>query len=70
MDRGVIRRVTLIAFTMYAGTTGNSKPARSFMEIHPLSHARRILDSFLILFGVSAMFVAGGAITQTIIELQ
>jgi len=41
-----------------------------YQEIRPLSHAGRIFNSFLILFGVSAMFVAVGAMTQTIIELQ
>jgi len=39
-------------------------------EIHPLSRAGRIFNSFLILFGVGAMLVAVGAITQTIIELE
>jgi voltage-gated potassium channel len=41
-----------------------------YQEIRPLSHAGRIFNSFLILFGVSAMFFAVGAMTQTIIELQ
>ena len=41
-----------------------------YQEIHPLSHAGRVFNSFLILFGVTAMFVAVGAMTQTIIELQ
>jgi voltage-gated potassium channel len=41
-----------------------------YQEIRPLSHAGRVFNSFLILFGVSAMFVAVGAMTQTIIELQ
>ena len=41
-----------------------------YQEIRPLSHAGRIFNSFLILFGVSAMFVAVGTMTQTIIELQ
>jgi len=41
-----------------------------YQEIHPLSRAGRIFNSFLILFGVSAMFFAVGAMTQTIIELQ
>jgi voltage-gated potassium channel len=41
-----------------------------YQEIHPLSHAGRIFNSFLILFGVSAMFMAVGAVTQTIIELE
>jgi voltage-gated potassium channel len=41
-----------------------------YQEVRPLSHAGRIFNSFLILFGVTAMFVAVGAMTQTIIELQ
>ena len=41
-----------------------------YQEIHPLSHTGRIFNSFLILFGVSAMFSAVGAMTQTIIELE
>src|ERR1700758_3217885 len=41
-----------------------------YMELHPLSHAGRVFNSFLILFGVSAMFLAVGAMTQTIIELE
>src|SRR5215472_327478 len=42
----------------------------AYAEIHPLSHAGRIFNSFLIFFGVTAMFIAVGAMTQTIIELQ
>jgi len=41
-----------------------------YMELHPLSHAGRVFNSFLILFGVSAMFLAVGAMTQTIVELE
>jgi voltage-gated potassium channel len=41
-----------------------------YQEIHPLSPAGRTFNSFLIFFGVTAMFVAVGAMTQTIIELQ
>lgn len=40
-----------------------------YQEVHPLSRAGRVFNSFLILFGVSAMFFAVGAVTQTIIEL-
>jgi len=39
-------------------------------EIQPLSHSGRVFNSFLIMFGVSAMFLAFGAMTQTIIELE
>jgi voltage-gated potassium channel len=41
-----------------------------YMELRTLSHAGRVFNSFLILFGVSAMFLAVGAMTQTIIELE
>lgn len=41
-----------------------------YQEVHALSRAGRVFNSFLILFGVSAMFFAVGAITQTIIELE
>jgi voltage-gated potassium channel len=39
-------------------------------EIHPLSHAGRVFNSFLIVFGVTTIFIAIGAMTQTIIELE
>jgi voltage-gated potassium channel len=39
-------------------------------EIHPLSRAGRIFNSFLIAFGVSTIFIAIGALTQTIIEAE
>jgi voltage-gated potassium channel len=39
-------------------------------EIHPLSHAGRVFNSFLIIFGVTTIFIAIGAMTQTIIELE
>ena len=41
-----------------------------YQEVRPLSHSGRVFNSFLILFGVSAMFLALGAMTQTIIELE
>jgi voltage-gated potassium channel len=41
-----------------------------YQELRPLSHVGRVFNSFLILFGVSAMFVSFGAMTQTIIELE
>jgi voltage-gated potassium channel len=41
-----------------------------YMEIHPLSRAGRIFNSFLIFFGVSTIFIAIGAMTQTIIEIE
>ena len=39
-------------------------------EIHPLSHAGRVFNSFLIMFGVTTILIAIGAMTQTIIELE
>jgi voltage-gated potassium channel len=39
-------------------------------EVHPLSHAGRIFNSFLIMFGVTTIFIAIGAMTQSIIELE
>lgn len=39
-------------------------------EIHPLSKAGRVFNSFLIIFGVTTIFIAIGAMTQTIIELE
>src|SRR6266478_4984453 len=41
-----------------------------YHEIHPLSHGGRIFNSFLIFFGVTVMFFAIGAMTQSIIELE
>lgn len=41
-----------------------------YPESRPLSHAGRVFNSFLIMFGVSAVFVAVGAMTQMIIELE
>jgi voltage-gated potassium channel len=39
-------------------------------EIRALSHAGRVFNSFLILFGVTVMLLAIGAMTQTVIELE
>ena len=39
-------------------------------EIRALSHAGRIFNSFLIAFGVTVIFLAVGAMTQTLIELE
>jgi voltage-gated potassium channel len=41
-----------------------------YAEIHPLSRNGRIFNSFVILIGVSVMFLAIGAMTQTVIELE
>ena len=39
-------------------------------EIRTLSHAGRAFNSFLIVFGVTVIFLGVGAITQTAIELE
>jgi voltage-gated potassium channel len=39
-------------------------------EIHPLSFPGRVFNSFLIFFGVTTIFIAIGAMTQTIIEME
>jgi voltage-gated potassium channel len=41
-----------------------------YQEIHPLSHAGRVFNSFLIFFGALTLLLAAGAMTQTIIELE
>lgn len=41
-----------------------------YQEVRPLDRAGRVFNSFVIFFGVSAMFFAVGAMTQTIIELE
>ncbi len=41
-----------------------------YFEVHPLSRAGRIFNSFVIFFGVSILFFAVGAVTQTVIELE
>ncbi len=41
-----------------------------YAEIHPLNPAGRVFNSFLIVFGVTTLFIAIGAVTQTIIELE
>lgn len=41
-----------------------------YAEIRPLSHAGRVFNAFLITFGTASMFIAIGAMTQTIIELE
>ena len=41
-----------------------------YAELHPLSRAGRIFNSFLIMFGVTTIFIAIGAMTQSIIEVE
>src|ERR1700757_4052922 len=39
-------------------------------ELHPLSTAGRIFNSFLIMFGVTSILIAIGAMTQSVIEME
>ncbi len=41
-----------------------------YKEVHDLSRAGRMFNSFLILFGVTVMFFAIGSVTQTVIEME
>ncbi|HUA58237.1 MAG TPA: potassium channel protein [Verrucomicrobiae bacterium] len=41
-----------------------------YAEVHPLSHAGRVFNSVLIMFGVTTIFIGIGAMTQTIIEAE
>jgi voltage-gated potassium channel len=41
-----------------------------YAEVHPLSQAGRVFNSFLIIFGVTTIFIAVGFMTQTIIEME
>ncbi len=41
-----------------------------YREVHDLSRSGRIFNSFVIIFGVSLMFFAIGAVTQSVIELE
>ena len=41
-----------------------------YSEIHPLSLAGRVFNSFLMFFGVGVMFLAIGAVTQSVIQLE
>ncbi len=41
-----------------------------YSEIHPLSHAGRVFNSFLIIFGVTTIFAAVGVMAQSIIEME
>jgi len=75
---GVILLVGTIGFVVIEGyswfdgfyMTLTTITTIGYQELRPLSHVGRIFNSFLIAFGVSAMFLAMGAMTQTIIELE
>lgn len=41
-----------------------------YQEVHPLSQAGRVFNSFLIFFGVTIMLLAIGGVTQAVIELE
>ena len=41
-----------------------------YTETHPLSHAGRMFNSFLIVFGVGAVFLAIGSLTQALLEFE
>lgn len=41
-----------------------------YQEVHPLSHAGRVFNSFLIIAGVSLVFVMIGALTQALLEFE
>ena len=41
-----------------------------YQELHPLSPAGRVFNSFLIFFGVTIMLLAVGGMTQAVIELE
>ena len=70
--------VGTIGFTVIAGyppfdafyMTLTTMTTVGYGEIHPLGHAGRVFNSFLIVFGVSTIFIAIGAMTQTIIEQE
>ncbi len=67
-----------VGFTLIAGypafdafyMTLTTMTTVGYGEIHPLNHAGRVFNSFLIVFGVSTIFIAIGAMTQTIIEQE
>jgi voltage-gated potassium channel len=41
-----------------------------YMEVHPLSHAGRVFNSFLIIAGVALVFSMIGALTQALLEFE
>jgi voltage-gated potassium channel len=69
---GTIGFVLIEKYTWFEGfyMTLNTVTTIGYQELRPLSHAGRVFNSFLILFGVSALFVSFGAMTQTVIELE
>ena len=67
-----------VGFTVIAGyppfdafyMTLTTMTTVGYGEIHPLNNAGRVFNSFLIVFGVTTIFIAIGAMTQTIIEQE
>ncbi len=67
-----------IGFTLIAGyppfdafyMTLTTMTTVGYEEIHPLNRTGRIFNSFLIVFGVTTIFIAIGGMTQTIIERE
>src|SRR3954466_15860475 len=41
-----------------------------YQEVHPLSHAGRIFNLFVIVAGVALLFLAIGALTQALLEFE
>ena len=41
-----------------------------YQEVHPLSHAGRVFNVFIILGGVSLLFLAIGSLTQALLEFE
>ncbi|HLX77122.1 MAG TPA: potassium channel family protein, partial [Terriglobales bacterium] len=41
-----------------------------YQEVHPLSHAGRIFNLFLIIAGVSLVFLGIGSLTQALLEFE
>src|SRR5437868_12400836 len=41
-----------------------------YQEVHPLSHAGRVFNVFIIVAGVSLVFLAIGALTQALLEFE
>src|SRR3954453_4044907 len=41
-----------------------------YQEVHPLSHSGRIFNVFVIVTGVSLLFLAIGTLTQTLLEFE
>jgi voltage-gated potassium channel len=69
---GTVGFVVIEHYSWFEGfyMTLNTVTTIGYQELRPLSHAGRVFNSFLILFGVSALFVSFGAMTQTVIELE